>query len=168
MSPDKRQRRSAGKGPREKAPSPAIKIMSSSDDEHLIVYFKRNMNEDPSESIPGRDFLNSCPPSVRAKMRAVLVAVASAPPKKFSGGGYLEAMHDEMVGWFEIRVDGPGRRHYRLFCRLDYDALEMTKPLLVVIDGRSKPFRTVLSESEYSQIRKLGDEYFANNPRHIT
>jgi len=53
-------------------------------------------------------------------MNAVLIAVASAAPKRFSGGGYWEAMKGRMAGWFEVRVDGPKRHHYRLFCRLDY------------------------------------------------
>jgi len=34
-----------------------------------------------------------------------------------------------MKGWFEVRVDGPQRRHYRLFCRLDYDAKDQSKQL---------------------------------------
>ncbi len=40
-----------------------------------------------------------------------------------------------MTGWFEVRVNGPKRHHYRLFCRLDYDAKDRPKPLLVVICG---------------------------------
>ena len=99
-------------------------------------------------------------------MAATLNAVAAAPPKRFSGGGYWEAMHGEMSGWFEVRVDGPpNRTHYRLFCRLDYDAEGEDKPLLVVITGLSKPFRTTLSDGDYREIRALGDEYFARNPR---
>ena len=30
-----------------------------------------------------------------------------------------EAMHGEMGGYYEIRVTGPGREHFRLFCRLE-------------------------------------------------
>jgi hypothetical protein len=78
-------------------------------------------------------------------MRAVLAQVAAAPPKRFAGGGYWEAMKGDMTGWFEVRVDGPRRHHYRLFCRLDYDAKDQPKPLLVVICGLDKPFRTELS-----------------------
>lgn len=100
-------------------------------------------------------------------MSAVLVAVAAAPPKRFSGGGYWEAMHAGMTGWFEIRVDGPNRHHYRLFCRLDYEAIGLNKPLLVVIDGRSKPFRTTLSDAEYGEVRDYGEEYYKRNPRSI-
>jgi hypothetical protein len=32
-------------------------------------------------------------------MRAALVAVAAAPPKRFAGGGYWEAMKGDMTGW---------------------------------------------------------------------
>ena len=72
-----------------------------------------------------------------------------------------------MAGWFEIRVDGPKRHHYRLFCRLDYEAAGVEKPLLVVIDGRDKPFRTTLSAKDYADVRDLGDEYLGRNPRSI-
>ena len=115
MASDKNQRRRSSK------PATAqthIAAGPSSDDAHLIVYCKRHPDDDPDESCLGRSFLNSCPSAVRAKMRAVLQAVAAAPPKRFSGGGYREAMHDSMAGWFEIRIDGRKRRHYRLFAGL--------------------------------------------------
>ena len=100
-------------------------------------------------------------------MRAALIAVASAPPKRFAGGGYWEAMKGDMSGWFELRADGPGRHHYRLFCLLDYEAKGRAKPLLVVIDGRDKPFRTVLAEKDYAEVRALGEEYRKRNPHSI-
>ena len=101
-------------------------------------------------------------------MAAVLIAVAKAPPKKFAGGGYWEAMHGEMTGWFEVRVDGPGKAtHYRLFCRLDYGAEGAEKPLLVVITGLEKPVRTVLSAADNAAVRAFGDEYFKRNPRSL-
>lgn len=116
--------------------------------------------------MPGQAALAGFPAAVRAKMSAVLAAVTGSPPKRFSGGGYGEAMHGDMTGWFEIRVDGPpNRTHYRLYCLLDYDAESSEKPLLVIVDGRSKPFRTTLSEVEYGKIRELGAEYLARNPR---
>ena len=70
-----------------------------------------------------------------------------------------------MSGWFEVRVDGPQRHHYRLFCRLDYDATGYDKPLLVVVAGLDKPFRTTLSDADYARVRALGEEYLARNPR---
>lgn len=71
-----------------------------------------------------------------------------------------------MTGWYEVCCH-QGKTHYRVFCRLDYDAKNRDKPLLVVIDGRSKPDGTVLSRSDYAEIKRLGDEYFAVNPRPI-
>jgi hypothetical protein len=102
-------------------------------------------------------------------MDAVLIAVAAAPPKRYAGGGYWEAMKGDMTGWFEVRVDGPKRHHYRLFCRLDYEAKNTgrDKPLLVVVTGADKPFRTELGAADYAAVRALGDEYFARNPRAI-
>lgn len=144
-----------------------IKTGPSKDDAHDIVFFRRHADDDSQQAEPGRTALNSWPPSVRAKARAVLAAVAAAPPHRFSGGGYWEAMKGDMAGWFEVRVDGPKRHHYRLFCRLDYEAAGVEKPLLVVIDGRDKPFRTTLSAKDYADVRDLGDEYLSRNPRSI-
>ncbi|XVU28556.1 hypothetical protein ACQPZJ_16355 [Actinoplanes sp. CA-054009] len=104
---------------------------------------------------------------VRAKFNAVLVAVASAPPKRFAGGGYREAMHGDMTGWFEVRADGPARHHFRLYCLLDYNAAGRSKPMLVVVTGLDKPFRTTLSDVDYKQVRDLGDEYWSRNPRSL-
>lgn len=163
MSPDR------GRKPKPKqarsTPS-TLHFRPSSDDPHKIVYFRRHKDDDPDESIPGRDFLESCPTSVRATIRAVLVAVATSPPKRFSGGGYWEAMKGDMTGWFEVRVNGPQRHHYRLFCRLDYDTAG-GKPLLVVIAGLDKPFRTELGAADYVAVRALGEEYLARQPRSV-
>ncbi len=76
-------------------------------------------------------------------------------------------MHGEMTGWFEVRVDGPQRSHYRLFCLLDYEALGRHKPLLVIVDGRSKAFRATLNDADYAQVRALGQEYWSLNPRSV-
>ncbi|MFF2952038.1 hypothetical protein ACFVVU_11950 [Kitasatospora sp. NPDC057965] len=143
-----------------------MKAKPSSDDELEVVYFQRHHDDDPEQQAPGRAFLNEvCPPGVRAKMRAVLVAVAAAPPKHFAGGGYWEAMKGDMAGWFEVRVDGPKRHHYRLFCLLDYEAAGAAKPLLVVVSGLDRPFKTVLSDADYEDVRELGSEYRKRNPR---
>jgi hypothetical protein len=70
-------------------------------------------------SVPGADFLDGCPAKVRGTILAVLDAVAAAPPPAFSGGGKWEAMHGDMGGYYEIRVTGPGREQFRLFCILE-------------------------------------------------
>lgn len=164
MSPDRRGRRKAST-PRSKAP--AVRTAPSSNDAHAIVFFQRHKDDDPDQRAPGRDALDSYPAGVRAKMRAALVAVATAPPKRFAGGGYWEAMKGDMSGWFELRMDGPGRHHYRLFCLLDYEAKGEDKPLLVVVDGRDKPFRTTLSDADYAAVRRMGAEYRKRNPRSV-
>lgn len=152
---------------RKNAPAPTVRTGPSPDDPHDIVYFKRHVKDDPEQAEPGRDALQSWPTSVRAKANAVLIAVATAPPKRFAGGGYWEAMKGDMSGWFEVRIDGPKRHHYRLFCLLDYEAKGQEKPLLVVVDGRDKPFRTTLSDADYAAVRSMGAEYLKRNPRSI-
>lgn len=140
----------------------------SSDAPHSVEFFQRAADEDPTQSAPGVEFLMSCPSKVQATMLAVLKSVAEAPPKRFAGGGHWEAMHGSMTGWHEVRVDGSKpRRHYRLFCRLDTQALGVERPILAVIAGMSKEVRTTFSEAEYAAIRELGDEYFSRNPRSI-
>jgi len=102
MPPDRADRRSQ----RRKA-NPArssIPTGPSIDDAHEIRYFRRHPEDDPDERSPGRDFLRACDPAVRAKFAAVLVAVAKAPPHRFAGGGYWEAMHGDMTGWHEVRM----------------------------------------------------------------
>ena len=87
----------------------------------LIHFFKRHVDDHPTQSVPGREFLDSCPKSVRAKLSAIIKAVADAPPPMFSGGGKWEAMHGDMSGFYEARTDGENREHFRLFCVLERD-----------------------------------------------
>ena len=136
-------------------------------DAHEVVFFRRHIDDDAQQAEPGRHALNSWPTSVRAKARAVLGAVAAAPPSRFSGGGYWESLSGDMNGWFEIRINGAKRHHYRLFCLLDYEAIGVTSLLLVIVDGRDKPFNTRLKRSDYQQVRELGEEYWSRNPRSI-
>ncbi len=67
--------------------------------------------------VPAVDFLDASPPRVSARIVAVLEAVAASPPPQFGGGGYWEAMHGDMNGFFEVRV-GQGNFNYRLLCVL--------------------------------------------------
>jgi hypothetical protein len=137
----------------------------------LIHFFQRHIYDDPACTVPGRVFLTDCPPKVRAYFLAVLKAVAEAPPPTFSGGGRWEAMHDAMAGYYEVRVDGPQRHHYRLFCLLERDggtpAFGLGGPSIIIIAGLDKPFRTTLSAADYERVRVLGDEYKARKPRSV-
>ncbi len=139
----------------------------SNDGPWLIHFFRRHPSDNPDEEVPGRAFLDTCPPKVRATMLAVLGAVSEAPPPKFSGGGYWEAMRDEMAGYYEVRVDGPQRRHFRLFCLLERHGGEigLGGPAIVIITGMSKAFRTEFKASDYRRVRRLGEEYKKRTPR---
>jgi|SRR4051812_46449463 hypothetical protein len=134
-----------------------------------IVYYK-----DAKERVPADDFLSECPTKIEATILAVLEIVRDAPPPQFSGGGKWEAMHGSMGGYYEIRVTGPSRAQYRLFCILDNGTPEQLAargfdaPQIAVITGVVKPTRTVLSDREYKKyVRDLGDRYLATLPRPI-
>lgn len=133
-----------------------------------IIYFKA-----PDGSVPALEFLDACPGKIDAEFTAVLDAVAGAPPPQFSGGGKWEAMHGTMTGWREIRLTGPGREQFRLFCLLengdDEELLRrgLRKPAIAVITGMRKPWRTKFSERDYGRVRKLGEDHRSNLPRRV-
>lgn len=123
--------------------------------------------------MPAVDFLDSCPGKVDAEFTAVLDAVAAAPPPQFSGGGKWEAMHGGMGGHYEIRLTGPGREQFRLFCVLDNGsdaqlaARGLPKPALAVICGLRKPWRTTFTAADYAHVREHSEQYRAIEPRRI-
>lgn len=116
---------------------------------------------------PGADFLDACPDKVEAKIVAVLDAVAKAPPPSFSGGGFWEAMHGDMGGFYEVRVPGPGQNLYRLFCILDRDAPGLDGSAIAIITGMVKRNRTKFADRAYANVRALGDECRVSSPRSI-
>lgn len=167
MVPDFRQRRSSRNILFRASDKSHAFTQASSDDPHRIVYFKRHLEDDPLESMPGREYLRSCPTEVRIKFQTTLIAVAKGPPKKFAGGGRWEAMHGELTGWFEVRVDFARTSHHRLFCLIDTEAIGQSRPLLVVVHGGTKAYGTVFKKRFYDQLTELGDEYHSRNPRSI-
>jgi hypothetical protein len=102
-------------------------------------------------------------------MIAVARAVAEAPPPTFSGGGKWEAMHGRMGGIYEIRVDGPNRYHYRLFCLLERagTGLGLVGPSLILVTGLDKPFQTKLSDRDYDDVLELVAESRKRAPRSV-
>jgi hypothetical protein len=124
-------------------------------------------------SVLGADFLDGCPAKVRGTILAVLDAVAAAPPPSFSGGGKWEAMHGAMGGYYEIRVTGPGREQFRLFCQLEnadkrtLTARGLRGPAIAVITGMRKKTGTVFSNRDYTKVRQLGSNHVAHTPRRI-
>ena len=133
----------------------------SNDSEHEIVYFAGPM----SGNLPTpREFFNALPTKVQAKLASILVAVATAPPGRFAGGGYWEAMRGDMRGFYEIRADFQ-RVHYRLICLLDYEAIGSSGPLLVIVAGLSKPIGTTIKPEVYADVKSCGEKYLSMNPR---
>ena len=133
----------------------------------LIHFFQRHRDDDPDRNVPAIDFFESIPDGVAGTIQAVLEAVAAAPPPAFSGGGMWKAMHDDMAGYFEVRVMGPSKRLYRLFCLLERDAPGLGGPSVVAIAGLVKPNQTAFTKQDYAAVRRLGDEYRRRSPRSV-
>lgn len=133
-----------------------------------IVYYKTS-----DEKVPALEFLDECAGTLDAQFTAVLDAVAAAPPPQFSGGGKWEAMHGVMSGFYEIRLSGPRREQFRLFCLLENGTEDelarrgLQRPAIAVITGMRKPWRTAFSERDYRRVRELGTEHRQNYPRSI-
>jgi hypothetical protein len=133
-----------------------------------IIYYRA-----PDSTVPALNFLGECPSTLDAQFAAVLDAVATAPPPQFSGGGKWEAMHGVMSGFYEIRLSGPRREQFRLFCLLENGTREelarrgLQRPAIAVITGMRKPWRTTFSDGDYRRVRELGTEHQQNHPRRI-
>jgi hypothetical protein len=133
-----------------------------------IVYFENEKGKVPTE-----EFFDGCPAKVEARFYSVLEAVRDAPPPQFSGGGYWEAMHGDMGGFYEIRLTGPGRRQYRLFCLLDSadaDGLRergFDRPQIAVITGMVKDLGEKFSDRDYAKVRRVAEQYERKFPRPI-
>jgi Txe/YoeB family toxin of Txe-Axe toxin-antitoxin module len=124
----------------------------------LIHFFERDRRDDPERRTPTIEFLDALPDKVAAEIQAVLEAVAEAPPPAYSGGGKWEAMHDDMAGFYEVRVQGGGANH-RLFCLLERNADDLGGPSIVCVDGLSKPVRAAADPRDYKRIKQYGDEF---------
>lgn len=122
-----------------------------------IHFFRRDAVDDAKRATPAMEYLDAVPTKVAAEIHAVLDAVAAAPPPAFSGGGKWEAMHGDMAGLYEIRVQGGGRNH-RLFCVLDRGT-DLGGPNIVCIAGLSKPPRQAANDREYRRVRRFADEF---------
>jgi Txe/YoeB family toxin of Txe-Axe toxin-antitoxin module len=135
-----------------------IPVAKAGKDPWQIHFFQRAAADDSDRRVPAMDFLESVLPGVAAEIHAVLDAVATAPPPSFSGGGKWEAMHGDMAGYYEVRVQGGGMNH-RLFCVLERDANDLGGSSIVCIDGLSKPQRTAAHPRDYQRVKRYGAEF---------
>jgi hypothetical protein len=67
-------------------------------------FFQRHADDDPHRGVPAIKFFDRLSAKSVAEFQSVLDAVAEAPPPAFSGGGKWDAMHDEMAGFYEVRI----------------------------------------------------------------
>ena len=123
-----------------------------------IHFFQRHEDDDPARTVPSIEFLDGLPDKVAAEIHAVLDAVAEAPPPSFSGGGKWEAMHGDMAGFYEVRVQAGGRNH-RLFCVLERDGVDLGGSSIICLGGLSKPQRSAARAKDYEQIKQCGREF---------
>ncbi len=124
----------------------------------LTHFFQRHPDDDPNRAVPAIEIFDRLPAKLVAEFQAVVDAVAEAPPPAFSGGGKWGAMHDEMAGFYEVRIQGGGM-NLRLFCILERDAADLGGSSIVVVDGRSKPQRSAPAPKDYRRARKMRDEF---------
>lgn len=154
-------------------PSTAGARVAGNDAPYRVVFFERHVDDDPGGTVPGLEFLRAAPAKVRALMVAVIDDVAQSPPHRYSGGRYWQSMRAEMAGFYEVRCNGPGRVHYRLFCLIDHDAVDRhgspyPAPPVVIVDGDSKANAALFDDKVYNRVRRHGTEYRARNkPRPI-
>lgn len=132
--------------------------LAVSPDPWLIHCFQRSSDDNADETVPALEFLDGVSDSVAANINAVLDAVAKAPPPTFSGGGKWEAMHGDLAGMYEIRVQGDGKNH-RLMCLLQRDAADLGGSSIVCIGGLSKPRRQAAAPKDYRRILKFRAEF---------
>jgi len=133
-------------------------MSSGPKDPWRIHFFQRHIDDDAGRAVPSIEFLDRLTEKVAAEIHAVLDAVAEAPPPSFSGGGKWEAMHDDMAGYYEVRVQGGGKNH-RFFCVLERDADDLGGSSIVCLGGLSKPPRTAAKPRDYRLIKQYGAEF---------
>lgn len=133
-----------------------------------VLYYRTADGEIPVDA-----FLDACPVKVRARLMAVLDDVAAAPPPSYSGGGRWEVMRDAMAGFYEVRIKGPGRELFRLYCILENGAKDhltargLPRPAVVATAGLRKPPETAIRAADYARVRAMGNDYVTTTPRRI-
>lgn len=121
--------------------------------------------EDKDEEAPAFTWLAGLPASVRDRFIATLDAVllTKHPPRAYLPNRWhsmKEVQGRDMGDYFEARHQYDGT-NYRLFCRFDSAAATtaLGSPVLVIIDGASKPVRRAMPDSAYARVQQLWARY---------
>ncbi len=139
--------------------------MAKASSEWQIAFFRAG------EEVPGRAWLRTVDKDVRRQYLIWLAALRTWKPGPYAlptSVPWWRAMKDEMKGIYEMR-DQHGKTNYRLFCLLDAKAPShgLSAPVVVVLDGASKPEGTKMIEREYRRVRAYRDTYLGTEPRPI-
>jgi hypothetical protein len=100
-------------------------------------------------SIPAYRFLKSLPLNVRVQLLAILEAVRTVGPDQWRDRHSHCPMKGDLDNLHEVR-DRQGEMLYRLFV-----LWQRKERRVVVVDGRKKPNRTVISERDYKAVASL-------------
>ncbi len=92
--------------------------------------------------------LENSPANVSIRFFAIVDAVCDQWPT-FSGGGYWEAMHGEMSGYYEIRIRNQ-TLNYRFFCRSEGS-------LLLIVCCLRKRVGTAFKPGDYAKVKGILD-----------
>lgn len=115
------------------------------DEEWLVV------EEHGARTVPAFKWMLGLPLNIRKQLLAIVQAVRSTGPDRW----YNKTTHRQMSGELEHvheARDKHGETLYRLFLRWHRD-----EGRVVILDGRSKPNKTVLSAGDYDRIKTLAD-----------
>jgi hypothetical protein len=138
---------------------------SATSREWQIAFFRTG------KDVPGRAWLQTLDKDVRRQYLIWLAALRTWKPGPYAlpaSVPWWRAMKDEMKGIYEMR-DQHGKTNYRLFCLLDAKAPlhGLSSPVVLVLDGASKPEETKMNEREYRRVRGYRDAYLETDPRPI-
>lgn len=115
---------------------------------HWTVEWLLDRTEDPP-SIPGYSFLKAVPVNVRVQLLAILDAVRTTGPDRWADRHTHCPMKGDLANLHEVR-DKQADNLYRLFV-----LWQREEQRVVIVDGRWKPNRTKLSDSDYKAVAEL-------------
>jgi hypothetical protein len=118
------------------------------------------------DSVPGLNFLDSCP--IKGRLEAIVEAVRAYPPPSFPPSPMWNVMTGEMKGIYETRARNQNRLH-RLFCLLDRLAGShgLSGPALVILSGGEKPVGAAMPNDVYASAMAQRDRYLDSTPRPV-
>lgn len=111
-------------------------------------------------AIPALDFLFDVPEKVRVNLLAIRDAVRfSGGPERWQDTNTHALMRGDLSFMYEVR-DRQDQTLYRLYLIWDRATAD-----IVMVDGKSKPNDTAISQRQYDTLAELGQRILATDPR---